>query len=33
VNVVRATFEALRHMKSPQQVAEKRGLTMEQMQA
>ncbi len=33
VNVVRATFEALRHMKSPHQVAEKRGLTMEQMQA
>ena len=33
VNVVRATFEALRHMKSPQQVAEKRGLTTEQMQA
>ena len=33
VNVVRATFDALRHMSSPQQVAEKRGLTVEQMQA
>ncbi len=33
VNVVRATFDALRHMSSPQQVAEKRGLTIEQMQA
>ena len=33
VNVVRATFEALTHMRSPQQVAEKRGLTMEQMTA
>ena len=33
VNVIRATFEALRHMQSPQQVADKRGLTIAQMQA
>ena len=33
VNVVRATFEALRHMKSPQQVADKRGLPVEQLRA
>ena len=33
VNVVRATFKALKHMRSPRQVAEKRGLTVEQMQA
>jgi small subunit ribosomal protein S5 len=33
VNVVRATFKALKHMRSPRQVAEKRGLTVEQLQA
>jgi len=33
VNVIRATFEALRHMKSPQQVADKRGLQVEQLRA
>ena len=33
VNVVRATFKALKQMRSPRQVAEKRGLTVEQLQA
>ena len=33
VNVIRATFEALRHMQSPQQVADKRGLPVEQLRA
>jgi small subunit ribosomal protein S5 len=32
VNVIRATFKALRSMRSPQQVAAKRGLTLEQIQ-
>lgn len=31
VNVVRATFKALKTMNSPEQVAEKRGLTVEQI--
>jgi small subunit ribosomal protein S5 len=31
VNVVRATFKALKHMRSPQQVAEKRGKTVEEI--
>jgi small subunit ribosomal protein S5 len=33
VNVVRATFKALQHMRSPQQVAEKRGKTVEEITA
>jgi small subunit ribosomal protein S5 len=33
VNVVRATFKALKQMRSPRQIAEKRGLTVEQLQA
>jgi small subunit ribosomal protein S5 len=33
VNVVRATFKALKHMRSPQQVAEKRGKTVEEIGA
>ncbi|NJN52719.1 MAG: 30S ribosomal protein S5 [Gammaproteobacteria bacterium] len=33
VNVVRATFKALRNMRSPQQVADKRGLPLEQIRA
>jgi small subunit ribosomal protein S5 len=32
VNVIRATFKALRNMRSPQQVAAKRGLALEQIQ-
>lgn len=31
VNVVRATFKALKNMNSPEQVAEKRGLSVEQI--
>ena len=31
VNVVRATFKALRRMQSPEQVAEKRGKTVDQI--
>ena len=33
VNVVRATFKALKQMRSPRQVAEKRGMTVEQLQS
>jgi len=33
VNVIRATFKALTNMRSPQQVAAKRGLTVEQIQS
>ena len=33
VNVIRATFKALTNMRSPQQVAAKRGLTIEQIQS
>jgi len=33
VNVIRATFKALKSMRSPQQVAAKRGLTLEQIQS
>lgn len=33
VNVIRATFKALKNMRSPQQIAEKRGLTAEQIQS
>jgi len=31
VNVVRATFKGLQNMRSPESVAEKRGLSVEQM--
>jgi len=31
VNVVRATFEGLKNMRSPQAIAEKRGLSVEQI--
>jgi len=31
VNVIRATFKALTEMRSPEQVAEKRGKTVEQL--
>jgi small subunit ribosomal protein S5 len=33
VNVIRATFKALTNMRSPQQVAAKRGMTVEQIQS
>jgi len=33
VNVIRATYKALINMRSPQQVAAKRGMTIEQMQS
>jgi small subunit ribosomal protein S5 len=33
VNVVQATFKALRRMQSPEQVAQKRGKTVEQIRA
>ena len=31
VNVVRATFEGLKNMRSPSAIAEKRGITVEQI--
>ena len=33
INVVRATFKALMQMRSPQQVAEKRGKSVEEIEA
>ena len=33
INVVRATFKALKSMKSPEQVAHKRGLSVEAIEA
>ena len=33
INVVRATFKALQGMKSPRQIAEKRGLSVDAIEA